>query len=501
MMVKPISHFLVLLIVIHLQQTSSIHSLTRSANRIHGKGHGQGKGSSKATIDQTAKNVAKAKALERQKLQSRLSMKTQAQIWAKQQAESMASAEASMAAKEQIRLEQDARQHATTEASIYAKMDLELNLAQTAANANTPSLARNPRLAKKHKKTVEKTKQSILLEQILTPEKVKASKKEEHYKRMERRISKMPKEEEISDQNNMKEKNIINSFLEINTATPSWWPKASSTTEGENDATLPSYTDIISNVFQSTSFQNEISSMPTLSPPARISGGINRAHHGGGGGLFHHQNPMKFLQVQASHSEQQQRQQQQQQSTNKALPAQSSFDSQLKNDAAKQFSSMVGKADQQEESSRLMVNELQGNGSPPSLFGAGSGGSGIPGITLSSGGDPFAGTMPPPSGVKYQYTPIPKQGVGSDSSRPPPPPPPLHDAPPDSGERGVAGKDLVGTRSIPKPINPDEIVKKEFLPHSPAVASTTATLPSSSSVESDDGSISTGIANYETEPM
>ena len=169
-----------LLLLFLLPPSHSIHTLGRTKTHGQGNTQGHGKGKGHSTLDQTAQNVAKAHALEQQELQQRLSMKTQAQAWAKQQANSMAQAEASMAAKEQATLQQDAQAHATSEASVYARMDIELNAAQSAASANTPSLTRNPRLAIKHEQRRQKrSKQAILLEQMLTPGQVQAKKTEE----------------------------------------------------------------------------------------------------------------------------------------------------------------------------------------------------------------------------------------------------------------------------------------------------------------------------------
>ena len=145
------------------------------------------------------------------------------------------------------------------------------------------------------------------------------------------------------------------------------------------------------------------------------------------------------------------------------------------------------------------------------MFGAGDAPGGL---GLSSGGDPFAGVMPPPSGVKYEYTPIAGGGGGGlpstmsgGGSRPPPPPPPNSDAPP-TMEQGNSATlpsmdGVKGIRSGPQPVNPDKLVDSQFLPHTAAVASTTAALPVRGGGGERGGGFgaSVGIANYETEPM
>ena len=226
------------LLLSSLRTSNSIHSFTRSVHKGQGQGHGQGQGTT--TLDQTARTAAlsKARALDQQKLQSRLAMQTQQQMWAKQQARFMATAEAKMAAKEHVELQQDAQAHATSEAAIYAQMDHELKVAQSAASANTPSLTRNPRLAKKHRAKQYKSKQAILLEQMLTPEQVEARNELERVARMTRRAAKMPAKEEERIEDN--KESVLHSehkpnratppsplsFLQTNAAAPSWWPHA-----------------------------------------------------------------------------------------------------------------------------------------------------------------------------------------------------------------------------------------------------------------------------------
>ena len=493
---------IILLLLLSPHYTRSIDTHARAGDKGKGRGQGKGKGKGKGqtTIDQTASEISRSRVLAQQQLHARLSMETQAQAWAKAQAESMAHAQASMAAQEQAALNLDAQAHARSEAAVYAEMDAELRIAQTAASANTPSLVRNPRLANKHRKaTLDKktSKQAALLEEMLTPKQVQQRQFEEDRKRKARRLAKLPK---IEDADEDWQKHgappappAVVSFLQVHAA-PAWWPSASVSASPQKSSLAPpmekqSLSNIVSSLFDAPAFRESMHRAPSSFFSSSPTSHLPQAPR-----LFHHQHPMNLLAVQDS--------------TQGAMPPReksSSFDQQLRSDATQQFQQMV-KTDQTrtaatEQRNNELANPNSGSNSgsntntpPPQLFGDGV----SPGEQLSSGGNPFAGSMPPPGGVKYTYSQIDasnSNGNGNSNGRPPPPPPPAAAAPPSSPgaatpmtTSGGAIRENQIHMAAPQPVNPDSLVDKQFLPSSTTSMSTT------------DEPLG-GIAAYETEPF
>jgi hypothetical protein len=490
----------ILLLIISLLSLSSnaidTRTHVRAVNKGHtsGQGKGKGKGKGQTNIEQTASNIINARTLATQKEQARLSIQTEAQAWSKARAQSMAKAQASMIAQEHAALQVDAQMHARTEASVYVQMDQELHLAQTAASANTPSLILNPRLKKRTKK-VKKTKEQSLLEEMMSPLEVQQKQMEEKKKRKERRLAKMPKPDEIKPFS-------MPSFIEIHAASsPAWWPHAA-VNDKKHASAIPSQqqsmSDIVSKLFDTDLFRKATNPLPRKVPvmPSSSSSSSHRNVGGNGHGLFHHQHPFNFLQ-------QQQAQQQQQQLQQQPPPRKKqTYDQQLRDDAMAQFQSMVDQDKTKSDASNQRNAELQSTTSntassnanvpPPSLFGEGG-----PGENLSSGGNPFAGSMPPPSGVKYSYTPMSGSTNGKEN-RPPPPPPPGAAVPPSpmgtapTTTAGGAARENQMHLSSPQPVNPDSLVDKQFLPSSGG----------GGGGSSADSSLSSGgIAQYETSPL
>ena len=492
----------ILLLILSLLSLSSNAIDTRTRARAVNKGHtsgqgkGKGKGKGQTNIEQTASNIINARTLATQKEQARLSIQTEAQAWSKARAQSMAKAQASMIAQEQAALQVDAQMHARTEASVYVQMDQELHLAQAAASANTPSLILNPRLKKRTKK-VKKTKEQSLLEEMMSPLEVQQKSMEEKKKRQERRLAKMPKPDEIKPFS-------MPSFIEIHAASsPAWWPHAA-VNDKKHASAIPSQqqsmSDIVSKLFDTDLFRKATNALPRKVPVMPSSSSSSHRTVGGNGhGLFHHQHPFNFLQQQQAQKQQQAQQQLQQQPPPRQKQT---YDQQLRDDAMAQFQSMVDQDKTKSDASNQRNAELQSTASnaassnanvpPPSLFGEGE-----PGENLSSGGNPFAGSMPPPSGVKYSYTPISGSTNGKEN-RPPPPPPPGAAVPPSpmgtapTTTAGGAARENQMHLSSPQPVNPDSLVDYQFLPSSGG----------GGGGSSADGSLSSGgIAQYKTSPL
>jgi hypothetical protein len=167
--------------------------------------------------------------------------------------------------------------------------------------------------------------------------------------------------------------------------------------------------------------------------------------------------------------------------------------------SAHDFSAMVSIEQTKENAKKQASFEIgggKGEGTAaPELFGGGGGGGGggPPRETLHSGGDPFAGTMPPPSGIKYEYTPMDGGNVGSSSSfsssRP---------SPPDATDMPDMPGGGVKMGGGPQPVNPDDLlgVDKQFLPSHAAAPATSDGAPSGFGTSGGGG-----IASYQTQPL
>ena len=133
------------------------------------------------------------------------------------------------------------------------------------------------------------------------------------------------------------------------------------------------------------------------------------------------------------------------------------LNSQLGRDAAKDFQ------DVRNENNAAAARNAPSFGAPGGRFSPGSGGlespanGGLPSMATSntrpsdptigvgsSGGNPFAGKMPPPSAVKYTYG---KDARNSQGLRPPPPPPAAAPPPPPVGQ---------GSRAMPLAMAPSQ---------------------------------------------
>ena len=151
-----------------------------------------------------------------------------------------------------------------------------------------------------------------------------------------------------------------------------------------------------------------------------------------------------------------------------------SFNSRLRSDAASQFGTILNRAEAREGAQEAKAREVGGGERVPQ---------GLPSVSISSsppvdptlssssGGDPFAGQMPPPSGVKYTYGSNEKLGG---SGLPPPPPPPstpppprmFGSPPPVSSPYALRHEMEEQAGRVPAPIGEDGI-DHSFLPRAP----------------------------------
>jgi hypothetical protein len=186
--------------------------------------------------------------------------------------------------------------------------------------------------------------------------------------------------------------------------------------------------------------------------------------------------------------QQQQQQQPRPQQHKKTMDSPFGFNdlnSQLGNDAAQDFQNV-----RNENNAAAARNNAGGRNS----FSAGSGGlespanGGLPSMATSnsrptdptigvgsSGGNPFAGTMPPPSAVKYTYG---KDVRNTQGRRPPPPPPAAVPPPPPVGQ----GSNAMPLARGPHPVKPSSSsnsngVNSAFLPQTPQAGSKPISAP------------------------
>ena len=148
------------------------------------------------------------------------------------------------------------------------------------------------------------------------------------------------------------------------------------------------------------------------------------------------------------------------------------LNSQLSRDAAKDFQNV------RNENNAAAERNSPNFGAPGASFSSGSGGlespanGGLPSMAMSntrptdptigvgsSGGNPFAGKMPPPSAVTYTYG---KDARNSQGLRPPPPPPAAAPPPPPVGQ----GSRAMPLASGPQPVKPGSSngINAAFLP-------------------------------------
>jgi hypothetical protein len=151
-----------------------------------------------------------------------------------------------------------------------------------------------------------------------------------------------------------------------------------------------------------------------------------------------------------------------------------SFNSRLRNDAASQFSTILNRAEGRESAREEKAREVGGGERVPQGLPSVSISSSAPvdpTLSSSSGGDPFAGQMPPPSGVEYTYGSNEKLGG---SGLPPPPPPPstpppprtFGSPPPVSSPYAMRHEMEEQSGRVPAPIGEDGI-DHSFLPRAP----------------------------------
>ena len=162
-----------------------------------------------------------------------------------------------------------------------------------------------------------------------------------------------------------------------------------------------------------------------------------------------------------------------------------SFNSRLRNDAAEQFSSILNKAESHDNAQEAKAREVGAgefvHAGLPSVS-VSSSAPVDPTLTMSSGDNPFAGQIPPPSGVKYSYA------SNSGSGLPPPPPPPdtpppprLLGTPPPVSSPYALRNEMQEHISPPAPVSSDGI-DHSFLPKVPPAKSG---ITHTSSVEND----------------